>query len=85
MHSTVTFCDNPNFQHCNLNYIAVPLGGQQVPWAPLQPLFSGSSYIRAFYTELLGGGGYIVILGTQLDESSLSTDTPCTVSILLQI
>ena len=43
---------NPyNFQHCNLNYLAVHLDGQQVPWAPLQPSFSGSSYIRAFYTQ----------------------------------
>ena len=33
---------NPyNFQHCNLNYLAVHLDGQQVPWAPLQPSFSG--------------------------------------------
>ena len=41
---------NPyNFQHCNLNYLAVHLDGQQVPWGPLQPSFSGSSYIRAFY------------------------------------
>ena len=37
---------NPyNFQHDNLNYLAVRLNGQQVPWAPLQPSFSGSSYI----------------------------------------
>ena len=49
---------NPyNFQHCNLNYLAVHLDGQQVPWAPLQPLFSGSSYIRAFYTQFTGGDG----------------------------
>ena len=49
---------NPyNFQHCNLNYLAVHLYGQQVPWAPLQPSFSGSSYIRAFYTQFTGGDG----------------------------
>ena len=49
---------NPyNFQHCNLNYLAVHLDGQQVPWAPLQPSFSGSSYIRAFYTQFTGGDG----------------------------
>ena len=48
---------NPyNFQHCNLNYLAVHLDGQQVPWAPLQPSFSGSSYIRAFYTQFTGDG-----------------------------
>ena len=36
---------NPyNFEHCNLNYLAVHLDGQQVPWVPLQPSFSGSSY-----------------------------------------
>ena len=70
---------NPyNFQHCNLNYLAVHLDGQQVPWAPLQPSFSGSSYIRAFYTQFTEGDG---ISRTQLDEISLSTDTPCTVSI----
>ena len=47
---------NPyNFHHCNLNYLAVHLDGQQVPWAPLQPSFSGSSYIRAFYTQFTGG------------------------------
>ena len=49
---------NPyNFKHCNLNYLAVHLDGQQVPWAPLQPSFSGSSYIRAFYTQFTGGDG----------------------------
>ena len=49
---------NPyNFQHCNLNYLAVHLDGQQVPWAPLQPSFSESSYIRAFYTQFTGGDG----------------------------
>ena len=49
---------NPyNFQHCNLNYLAVHLDGQQVLWAPLQPSFSGSSYIRAFYTQFTGGDG----------------------------
>ena len=49
---------NPyNFQHCNLNYLEVHLDGQQVPWAPLQPSFSGSSYIRAFYTQFTGGDG----------------------------
>ena len=49
---------NPyNFQHCNLNYLAVHLDGQQVPWAPLQPYFSGSSYISAFYTQFIGGDG----------------------------
>ena len=49
---------NPyNFQHCNLNYLAVHLDGQQVSWAPLQPSFSGSSYIRAFYTQFTGGDG----------------------------
>ena len=49
---------NPyNFQHGNLNYLAVHLDGQQVPWAPLQPSFSGSSYIRAFYTQFTGGDG----------------------------
>ena len=49
---------NPyNCQHCNLNYLAVHLDGQQVPWAPLQPSFSGSSYIRAFYTHFTGGDG----------------------------
>ena len=45
------------FQHCNLNYLAVQLDGQQVPWVPLQPSFSGSSYIRTFYTQFTGGGG----------------------------
>ena len=49
---------NPyNFQHCNLNYLAVHLDGQHVPWAPLQPSFSGSNYIRAFYTQFTGGDG----------------------------
>ena len=49
---------NPyNFQQCNLNYLALHLDGQQVPWAPLQPSFSGSSYIRAFYTQFTGGDG----------------------------
>ena len=49
---------NPyNFQHCNLNYLAVHLDGQQVPSTPLQPSFSGSSYIRAFYTQFTGGDG----------------------------
>ena len=49
---------NPyNFQHCNLNYLAVHLDSQQVPWAPLQPSFSGSSYIRAFNTQFTGGDG----------------------------
>ena len=34
------------------------MGGQQVPWAPLQPSFSGASYIRAlFYTQFTGGDG----------------------------
>ena len=49
---------NPyNFQHFYLNYLAVHLDEQQVPWAPLQPSFSGSSYIRAFYTQFTGGDG----------------------------
>ena len=49
---------NPyNFQHCYLNYLAVHLDGQQVPWAPLQSSFSGSSYIRAFYTQFTVGDG----------------------------
>ena len=33
------------------------LDGQQVPWAPLQPSFSGSSYILTFYTQFTGGDG----------------------------
>ena len=45
-----------NFQHCNLNYLVVHWDGQ-LPWAPLQPSFSGSSYIRAFYTQFTGGDG----------------------------
>ena len=50
---------NPyNFQHCNSNYLFVHLDGQQVPWAPLQPSFFGSSYIRAFYTLFTGGTDY---------------------------
>ena len=58
---------NPyNFQFCNLNYLAVQMDGQQLPWAPLQPSFSRSSYIRAFYTKF---------------TTQLSTDAPCTVSI----
>ena len=49
---------NPyTFQHCNLNYLAVHLDGQHVLCAPLQPLFSRSSYIRAFYTQFTGGDG----------------------------
>ena len=43
---------NPyNFQHCNLNYLAVHLDGQQ------STSFSGLSYIRAFYTQFTGGDG----------------------------
>ena len=33
------------------------MDGQQVPWAPLQPSFSGASSIRAFYTQFTGGDG----------------------------
>ena len=33
------------------------MDGQQVLGAPLQPSFSGSSYIRAFYTLFTGGDG----------------------------
>ena len=49
---------NPyNIQDCNLNYLAVHLDGQQVPWALLQPSFFRSSYIRAYYTQFTGGDG----------------------------
>ena len=49
---------NPfNFQHCDLNFLAVHLDGRQIPWAPLQPSYSGDSYIRAFYTQFTGGEG----------------------------
>ena len=30
-----------NFQHYSLNYLAVHLDGQHVPWAPLQPSYPG--------------------------------------------
>ena len=57
---------NPyNFQHCNLNYLAVDLDGQLIPWAPLQPSFSGSSYIRASYTQFTGGGGDVTYINTR--------------------
>ena len=49
---------NPyNLQYCNLNYLAVHLDGQQVPWVPWQPSVSGASYIRAFYIQFTVGDG----------------------------
>ena len=60
-----------NFQHCNLNYLAVHLDGQQVPWAPLQPSFSGSSYIRAFYTQFTGGDGISSDTGNTIGREQL--------------
>ena len=50
-------------------------GWKTVPWALLQPSFSD------YTPDLLEGTGYLVTLGTHLDESSLSADTSCTVSI----
>ena len=41
-----------NVQHCNLIHLAVLLDGQQLPWVPLQPSFSGVIYIRAFYSQI---------------------------------
>ena len=60
---------NPyNFQHCNLNYLAVHLDRQQVPWATLQPSFSGSSYIRTFYTLFTGGDGISSDTGNTIER-----------------
>ena len=68
-----------NFQHCNLNYSAVHLDG------PCGHRYSHHFPDRVIYVpstpNLLEETEYLVTLGTQLDESSLSTDTPCTVSI----
>ena len=63
MHSTL----NPyNLQHCNLHYLAVHLDGQQIPYAPLQPTFSGSNYIHAFYNHFTGGDGTSIDTGNTI-------------------
>ena len=72
---------NPyNFQHCKLSYLAVHLDGQ-VPWARYSHYFPDRVIYVPSTLNLLEETEYLVTLGTQLDESSLSTDTPCTLSI----
>ena len=73
---------NPNkFQHCNLNYLAFTWTDNKFRG----PRYSHHFPDRVIYVpstpNLLEETEYLVTLGTQLDESSLSTDTPCTVSI----
>lgn len=49
---------NPfEFKNCGLNYLAVHVGGEQIPWAPLRPSFATNNYIRAYYTQFTGGDG----------------------------
>lgn len=48
---------NPfNFQHFDLNYLAVHVDGEQIPCTPLKPKFSanGGNYIRAYQTLFSG-------------------------------
>ena len=46
----------------------------------MQPSFPDQVIYMPSTPNLLEGMEYLVTLGTQLDDSGLSTDTPCTVS-----
>ena len=42
---------NPyNFQHYDINFVALTVHGQQVPGKPLQPNFEKGKYIRSYHT-----------------------------------
>ena len=48
---------NPfNFQHLSVNYLAVHLDGEQIPYTPLKPNFNTAegNYIRAYQTIFSG-------------------------------
>jgi hypothetical protein len=50
---------NPfNFNHFDINYLALNVAGKQVPAKPLQPDFNSDQYTRS-YTSLFSGTGYM--------------------------
>ena len=51
------FKKNPyNFKHFNLNFLALYIDGEQLPWKPLKPKFVGpdSNYLMAYQTLFSG-------------------------------
>ena len=52
-----SYTENPyNFDHFGLNFLAVYLDGEQIPYKPLKPNFVSSQYIRAYHTLFSGTG-----------------------------
>ena len=45
-----------NFQHFNLNYMAIYLGGEQYPSKPLMPNYSENHFLRSYMTLFEGTG-----------------------------
>ena len=61
--------ENPfNFQHFNLNYLALHVGGQQVPQKPLTPNFGSDLYMRSYMTLFEGTGMLNADRGQSIDR-----------------
>ena len=63
---------NPfNFKHNNLNFLALHIDGEQLPWKPLKPKFSGtdSSYMIAYQTLFSGTNNLFKDKGNDISRS----------------
>ena len=45
-----------NFQHFNIDYLVLHVGGRQIPSKPLKPDFARNRYIRSYYSLFSGVG-----------------------------
>lgn len=60
---------NPfEFKHCDLNYLAIHVDGQQIPAAPLKPSYSTDNYIRAYFTQFQSSEGISSDTGNTVDR-----------------
>ena len=59
-----------NFQHFNLNYLALYLGGQQFPKKPLTPSFEHNHFLRSYMTLFEGTGMLNDNRGHGIDRST---------------
>ena len=52
-----TYGENPfQFQHMNLNYLALHMNGRQIPSQPLTPRFDDNLYVRSYFNLFTGVG-----------------------------
>ena len=60
---------NPyNFQHFNIDYLALHVGGRQIPAKPLKPDFARQRYIRSYFSLFSGIGKSYSDEGNQISR-----------------